>query len=98
MKKILLAVVAVLALTGCAHTLAPGAENVLITKKDADVKGCKVVGPVSFSRTQKEEALKNHVYALGADTLFLTRHDTFAGTGSNGIAYVCRGPETSGPK
>lgn len=84
-------------LIGCGHSLAPGAENVLITRKDGDVKGCKVVGPVSFSRTQTDEALKNHVLGMGADTLFLTRHDTFAGTGSNGVAYICRGPDPRAP-
>jgi len=85
------------ALTGCGHTLAPGAENVVITRKDSDVNGCRVVGPVSFSRTQKNEALKNYVLGMGADTLFLTRHDTFAGTGSNGIAYLCRGFDPRAP-
>ena len=85
------------ALTGCAHTLAPGAENVLITRKAADVKGCKVVGPVSFSRTQKDEALRNYVLGLGADTLFLTRNDTFGGTGSDGIAYLCRETDPRAP-
>lgn len=85
------------ALMGCGHTLAPGAEKVLITRKDAEVSGCRVVGPVSFNRTQTDEALKNYVLGMGADTLFLTRHDTFAGTGSNGIAYLCRGIDPRAP-
>ena len=73
--RILLLAFLAAGLIGCAHTLAPGAEMVAITKKEGDVKGCRVVGPVSFSRTQKDAALMNHVYGMGADTLFLTRHD-----------------------
>jgi hypothetical protein len=84
-------------LLGCGTTLAPGAEQVVITKKAEDVKGCKVVGPVSFNRTMKYDTLKNHVYAMGGDTMFLTRHDTFAGTGSVGIAYICRGIDPRQP-
>lgn len=88
-RRLVLAVLST-TLLGCGTTLAPGAEKVVITKKAEDVKGCKVVGPVSFNQTVKYDTLKNHVYAMGGDTMYLTRHDTFGGTGSVGIAYICR--------
>lgn len=97
-NSLLLAVLST-ALAGCGHTLAPGAGKVLITKKAEDAKDCKVVGPVSFRGTRTDGELKNTTYGMGADTLFLTRHDTSWGTGSSGMTYICRGldPRQPGP-
>jgi hypothetical protein len=54
MKKILVAVVAALALTACLSgggiPLAPGAEKVSLTRNPTDVTNCKVLGPVSGSK------------------------------------------------
>ncbi len=74
----------------------PGAENVRLTHKDADIEGCEPIGTVvgltdtNYVRDQRRE-MQNQAVGLGADTiLFTTDRDPPKGT-----AYRCKIPKGS---
>jgi hypothetical protein len=80
--------------------LAPGADQVRITKNPADVAGCKAVGNVSIGPRDylmsSEAYLRNRVVGLDGNTLFLvisTEGVDASGTPytlmREGIAYRC---------
>jgi hypothetical protein len=82
--------VTVAALAGCV-SLAPGADQVRVTKAPADVASCKAVGNVSghppyVSPTDAMHQLRNQAAGLGGDTLLVTSEWTSV----TGVAYRCR--------
>ena len=87
-----LAAIAVIGLgtAGCATVaLAPGAENVKITKKAGDVASCKVVGNVKAQPVGPEATkatLRNQALGLGGNTVFVTGADAVSVAG---VAYSC---------
>ena len=73
----------------------PGAENVTMTHKEADVASCTPLGEVegltdtNYVRDERRE-MQNQTIGLGGDTLLLTRdRDPPKGT-----AYRCKPPVT----
>jgi hypothetical protein len=73
----------------------PGAENVALTHKEADVASCTVLGNVvgltdtNYVRDERRE-MQNQAVGLGGDTILLTRdRDPPKGT-----AYRCKAPAT----
>ena len=78
---------------GCVVSVpsAPGAENVTVTHKEADVASCTVLGNVvgltdtNYVRDERRE-MQNQAVGLGGDTILLTRdRDPPKGT-----AYRCK--------
>ncbi len=69
--------------------LAPGADQVRITKDPADVAGCKAVGNVSLGPVDylmySETRMRNRVVGLDGNTLFLTV--STEGVDANGTPY-----------
>jgi hypothetical protein len=71
----------------------PGAANVIMTHKEADVASCTVLGDVqgltddNYVRDERRE-MQNETVELGGDTLLLTR-DRDPPTGT---AYRCKRP------
>ncbi len=69
----------------------PGAENVTMTHKEADVASCTVLGNVdgltetNYVRDERRE-MQNQAVGLGGDTILLT-HDTDP---PKGTAYRCK--------
>ena len=76
-------------MVGCVPVtvLAPGAEQVKITHKPADVAACTAVGNVS-PNYQKLEDARNLTVGLGGNALFVTQKSLDAVIIS-GIAYHC---------
>jgi hypothetical protein len=87
-----LAAIAVIGLgtAGCVTVaLAPGAENVKITKKASDVASCKTVGNVKAQPLGPEATnatLQNQALGLGGNTIFVTGADAVSVAG---VAYSC---------
>ena len=80
------------ATAGCATVaLAPGAEQVRITKNAADVASCMAVGNVRQPPDQNVD-MRNLTVGVGGDTLFVTESQLRLG-GSDyimaGVAYRC---------
>jgi hypothetical protein len=78
---------------GCILSIpsAPGAENVTMTHKEADVASCTAVGSVvgltdTNYVTDERREMQNQAVGLGGDTLLLTR-DRDPPTGT---AYRCK--------
>lgn len=71
----------------------PGAENVIMTHKEADVASCTPVGNVvgltdtNYVRDERRE-MQNQAVELGGDTLLLTRERD----PPKGTAYRCKPP------
>ncbi|HZF19728.1 MAG TPA: hypothetical protein VE008_08485 [Burkholderiales bacterium] len=69
--------------------LAPGADQVRITKNPADVAGCKAVGNVSLGPADylmySETRMRNRVVGLDGNTLFVTV--STEGLDANGAPY-----------
>jgi len=92
------ALLAALSLVGCS-SLAPGAEQVKITKNPNDVRGCKVIGPLSGvegSGLRGGGPKENLVLSLGGDTFFETSSWLIA-PNYHGIVYNCRGIDLRQP-
>jgi hypothetical protein len=68
-----------------------GAENVIMTHKEADVASCTVLGNVvgltdtNYVRDERRE-MQNQAVGLGADTILLTRERD----PPKGTAYRCK--------
>jgi hypothetical protein len=101
MRNLHLALLAALCLSsaGCVVSIpsAPGAENVTMTHKEADVASCTVLGNLvgltdtNYVRDERRE-MQNQAVGLGADTILLTRdRDPPKGT-----AYRCKPSATEG--
>ena len=80
-------------LSGCATTLAPGASEIVVTRKPADVAHCSPLvsvqgGPPEFPGNDIKE-LQNQALAAGADTVLITS-SIFTGSGAGGLAYRCK--------
>lgn len=76
-------------IAGCV-SLTPEAEKMKVTKKAADVVGCKALGyveghPPYVGPRDGMHQMQNQASALGADTLFVTAYNVSA----NGVAYLC---------
>ena len=73
----------------------PGAENVTMTHKEADVASCTPLGEVegltdtNYVRDERRE-MQNQAVGLGADTILLTRDRD----PPKGLAYRCKAPPT----
>lgn len=100
MPSLLIALLSALCLlsAGCVVSIPsePGAENVTMTHKEADIASCTVLGHVegltdtNYVRDERRE-MQNQVVELGGDTLLLTRdRDPPKGT-----AYRCKPPASS---
>jgi len=69
----------------------PGAENVAMTHKEADVASCTALGNVvgltdtNYIRDERRE-MQNQAVGLGADTILLTRERD----PPKGTAYRCK--------
>jgi hypothetical protein len=68
---------------GCMTIAAPGAEQVVITRKPADVASCAAKGNIELKVMQDIDPLvaKNMAVGLGANFIL--------DTGTGGIAYQC---------
>lgn len=80
-------------LSGCMTTLAPGASEIVVTRKPADVVNCSPLtsvqgGPAEFPGNDIKE-LQNQALAAGADTVLITS-SIFTSSGSGGLAYRCK--------
>jgi hypothetical protein len=72
---------------GCVTTaLAPGADQVRIIRRAADVATCTAVGNVAPDSRKLEDA-RNLTVGLGGNALFVTS-EAFGDIGS-GVAYHC---------
>ena len=79
-------------LSGCVTTLAPGAREIVLTRKPADVARCSPLvsvqgGPPEFPGNDLRE-LQNQALTAGADTVLITS-SIFTSSGSGGLAYRC---------
>jgi hypothetical protein len=75
-------------ISGCIPVvLAPGAEQVKITQKPADVATCPAVGNVS-PNLQKQEDARNLTVGLGGNALLVTQK-SLDGVIISGVAYHC---------
>jgi hypothetical protein len=78
----------VIFVSGCVPVvLAPGAEQVKITQKPADVAGCTAVGNVS-PNLQKQDDARNLTVGLGGNALLVTQ-ESLDRVIISGIAYHC---------
>jgi hypothetical protein len=93
--KVILCIAAVIAFgaatAGCATVaLAPGAEQVRITNKAADVASCKAVGNVkvrsSANSDETDATIRNQAVGLGANTILFTG---YVGSSEEGVGYNC---------
>ena len=93
--KIVVTVVAWMVLgTGCV-SLAPGADQVKITKNPQDVASCKAVGNIKVPTTSQgnvdianaQRQFRNQVVGFGGNTGLVTFG--LIGAPSEGIAYHC---------
>jgi hypothetical protein len=79
--------------SGCVLSIPsePGAGNVIMTHKEADVASCTVLGNVvglvdtNYVRDERRE-MQNQAVELGADTILLTRDRD----PPKGMAYRCK--------
>ena len=93
--KILVKVLLVTApLVGCAGTvpLAPGADQVKITKNPSGVTSCTALGNIDgnligATPDQFHAQMRNQAVGLGGNVVLDT---TAAGTGVSGVIYRCR--------
>ena len=79
-----------LMLAGCATVvLAPGAEQVKLTRAAADVASCQAVGSVTTVPNglpaNWDRDLQNKAFGLGGNVLFITS----VGGDTEGVAYHC---------
>jgi hypothetical protein len=91
--RIAAAALTITLLSGCMTTLAPGAREIVVTRKPADVAHCAPLtsvqgGPPEFPENDIKE-LKNQALAAGADTVLITS-SIFTGSGAGGLAYRCK--------
>jgi hypothetical protein len=91
--RIAAAALTITLLTGCMTTLAPGAGEIVLTRKPADVVQCTPLtsvqgGPPEFPGNDIRE-LRNQALAAGADTVLITS-SIFTESGSGGLAYRCK--------
>lgn len=96
----LTAIIAALALSGCA-TATPGSESVMLSTA-ADVEGCERLGEAQGdqnliggvlqgeARADALRRMRNAAYGMGATNLVMLDMSTgFGGANTNGIAYRC---------
>jgi len=93
--RIAAAALTITLLTGCMTTLAPGASEIVVTRKPADVAQCSPLGvvqggPPEFPGNDIRE-LRNQAMAAGADTVLITS-SILTSSGSGGLAYRCKEP------
>jgi len=93
MRKRIAAAVTVTLLSGCVTTLAPGAREIVVTRKPADVTRCSPLGsvqggPPEFPGNDINE-LRNQAVGAGADTVLITS-PILTGSGAGGLAYRCK--------
>ena len=91
--RIAAAALTVTLLSGCVTTLAPGASEIVLTRKPADVAHCSPLGsvqggPPEFPGNDIKE-LRNQAVGAGADTVLITS-SIFASSGQGGLAYRCK--------
>lgn len=66
--------------------LAPGAENVKITRAASDVESCKPVGNIDHVQPYAaEQQMQNQAISLGGNVVF----DTTIGESTRGVIYRC---------
>jgi hypothetical protein len=95
MKRVVTTIVVWATLGAGCVTLAPGADQVKMTKNPQDVASCKAVGNVKVPTTAEgnvdlanaERQFRNEVVGLGGNTGLVTYGPV--GAPSTGIAYHC---------
>lgn len=90
LRNVLATVTLIAALLPACVSLAPEAKLVKVTKKPADVAGCKILGTVESSPPyvgpkDGMHQMQNKVAGLGGNVLFVTSYNV---TGT-GMAYRC---------
>ena len=88
-----------LLLSGCAAApLAPGAEQVRITRNAADVVGCAAAGNLDPSKNTDDP--RNQAVGLGGNVVFDTRSSPAVTMGAvmSGVVYRCASATTPAPK
>jgi hypothetical protein len=89
--RLVVAVALTCAAAGCISSpMAPGSEQVRITRTPADVANCKAVG--NLDRTVGDDAARNQAIGLGGDTVFDTTASGIFGTPAlvrTGVIYRC---------
>ena len=82
--------------SGCTTTLAPGAREILVTRKSADVQHCSPLGSVqstgqSVVPGDDVKELRNQAVGMGADAVLVTS-PIISQSGTSGLAYRCSAP------
>jgi hypothetical protein len=94
MKFVPLVVLAAISVPACVSTpLAPGAEQVKVTRVAADVSSCKALGNIDLDAAAAGiDNAKNHAVGLGGDTVLDTTPTSIYGTTTllrTGVIYRC---------
>jgi hypothetical protein len=95
--RIAVALTAIL-ISGCTTTLAPGASDIVVTRKSADVKNCSPLGSVQSSGQSvmpgdDVKELRNQALGMGADAILVTS-PIISQSGTSGLAYRCSAPSS----
>jgi hypothetical protein len=79
------------AILGCAIPLAPGADQVRITRNAADVEGCTPVGNIDRTDPNSDVhgQMQNQAVGLGGNVVFET--SPILAHGGTGVVYRCGG-------
>lgn len=74
-------------------TLAPGASEIIVTRKPADVEHCSPLGSVQSAAQgvpgDDIRELRNQAVGAGADTILITS-SILSNSGTSGLAYRCK--------
>jgi hypothetical protein len=84
-----------LLVSGCVRPLAPGAEQVKITRNTGDVAGCAAVGNLDTINTGDDP--RNQAIGLGGNVVFDTRPSAVFGL-MTGVVYRCASAATPAAK
>jgi hypothetical protein len=81
--------------SACTTTLAPGASDIVLTRKPDDVKQCAPLGSVQSTGAASIPGddlneLRNQAVGAGADTILLTT--PLLASAAGGLAYRCTAP------
>lgn len=85
------------ALLASCTTLAPGASEIVVTRKTADVQHCSPLGSVQSSSEIPGDdirELRNQAVGAGADTILITSSIIY-NSGTSGLAYRCKQTESA---
>jgi hypothetical protein len=85
--------------SACVTTLAPGASDIIVTRKPADVEHCSPLGTVGSAAQglpgDDIRELRNQAVGAGADTILITS-PILSTSGTSGLAYRCKQADQPG--